>query len=60
MERWQTRAIWVVSRADSNYPRRLKARLREDAPAVMYGCGDLNLLETADLPSSDRAMPMTN
>jgi DNA processing protein len=46
IERWQTRAIWVVSRADAEYPRRLKARLREDAPAVLYGCGDMALLET--------------
>ncbi|MGR2682593.1 DNA-processing protein DprA [Chromobacterium haemolyticum] len=46
IERWQARAIWVVSRADAEYPRRLKARLREDAPAVLYGCGDMGLLET--------------
>jgi DNA processing protein len=44
LERWQARAIWVVSRADADYPRRLKARLREDAPAVLYGCGDISLL----------------
>lgn len=49
IERWQARAIWVVSRADAEYPRRLKARLREDAPAVLYGCGDLSLLETGGL-----------
>jgi predicted Rossmann fold nucleotide-binding protein DprA/Smf involved in DNA uptake len=49
IERWQARAIWVVSRADANYPRRLKIRLREDAPAVLYGCGDINLLETGGL-----------
>lgn len=49
IERWQTRAIWVVSRADAEYPRRLKARLREDAPAVLYGCGDMALLETGGL-----------
>ena len=49
IERWQTRAIWVVSRADAEYPRRLKARLREDAPAVIYGCGDMGLLETGGL-----------
>jgi len=49
IERWQARAIWVVSRADANYPRRLKTRLREDAPAVLYGCGDINLLETGGL-----------
>ncbi|AXM96559.1 DNA-processing protein DprA [Pseudomonas plecoglossicida] len=49
VERWQTRAIWVVSRADAEYPRRLKARLREDAPAVLYGCGDMSLLESGGL-----------
>ncbi|MTW22441.1 DNA-processing protein DprA [Allochromatium palmeri] len=49
IERWQARAIWVVSRADAEYPRRLKARLRENAPAVLYGCGDKDLLETGGL-----------
>ena len=49
IERWQTRAIWVISRADADYPRRLKSRLREDAPAVLYGCGDAGLLETGGL-----------
>ena len=49
VERWQARAIWVVSRADEQYPRRLKARLREDAPAVLYGCGDISLLESGGL-----------
>lgn len=49
IEHWQARAIWVVSRADAEYPRRLKARLREDAPAVLYGCGDMGLLETGGL-----------
>lgn len=49
IERWQARAIWVVSRADAEYPRRLKARLREDAPAVLYGCGDIALLESGGL-----------
>ncbi|MDH4867561.1 DNA-processing protein DprA [Alcaligenes nematophilus] len=49
IERWQARAIWVVSRADPEYPRRLKALLREDAPAVLYGCGDMALIETGGL-----------
>jgi DNA processing protein len=49
VERWQARAIWVVSRADAEYPKRLKARLREDAPAILYGCGDIRLLETGGL-----------
>lgn len=49
VERWQSRAIWVVSRADADYPRRVKARLRENAPAVLYGCGDIQLLDTGGL-----------
>ena len=49
VERWQTRAIWVVSRADAEYPRRLKVRLKEDAPPVLYGCGDAALLDTGGL-----------
>ncbi len=49
VERWQTRAIWVVSRADAEYPARLKARLRDDAPPILYGCGDATILETGGL-----------
>jgi len=48
-ERWQARAIWVVSRADRAYPRRLKARLKEDSPPILYGCGDTGILETGGL-----------
>ena len=49
IERWQTRAIWVVSRADSEYPRRLKARLKNDPPPILYGCGDAMILNTGGL-----------
>ena len=49
VERWQTRAIWVVSRADNGYPRRLKARLREKAPPILYGCGDRSLVDRGGL-----------
>lgn len=49
MERWRSRAIWVLSRADPDYPRRLKKRLGEEAPAVLYGCGDASILESGGL-----------
>ena len=49
VERWRSRAIWVVSRADPSYPRRLKARLRAAAPPILYGCGDGRLLEAGGL-----------
>lgn len=49
VERWGTRAIWVMSRADAAYPRRLKSRLKELAPPVLYGCGDLERLGAGGL-----------
>lgn len=49
VERWQARAIWVVSRADSGYPKRLKRRLGHNAPPVLYGCGDAEILDTGGL-----------
>lgn len=44
VERWTARNIWVISRADPIYPKCLKTRLKEDAPPLLYGCGDLALL----------------
>ena len=49
VERWTAQNIWVLSRADAEYPRRFKARLRENAPALIYGCGDKPLLESGGL-----------
>ena len=49
VEHWRTRAIWVRSRADDDYPRRLKKRLGEDAPPVLYGCGDPAILNGGGL-----------
>ncbi len=49
VERWSARAIWVVSRADPEYPKRIGTRLKEEAPLVLFGCGDSQLLETGGL-----------
>jgi predicted Rossmann fold nucleotide-binding protein DprA/Smf involved in DNA uptake len=49
VERWQARAIWVVGRLDAAYPARIASRLKENAPAVLYGCGDVILLDTGGL-----------
>ncbi len=48
-DQWHSRGIWVISRADPVYPRRLKTRLREDAPPVLYGCGERALLDAGGL-----------
>lgn len=49
VERWHARAIWVISRADSCYPKRLKTRLKGNAPPLMYGCGAIGLLDKGGL-----------
>lgn len=49
VERWHSRAIWVISRADGTYPPRLKQRLKDLAPPVIYGCGDCAILNSGGL-----------
>ena len=49
MEHWRTRALWVTSRADADYPRRLKERLGGQAPPVLYGCGNRENLDSGGL-----------
>ena len=48
-ERWQTRAIWVLSRADDAYPQKLKARLKKDSPSLLYGCGSREIVNSGGL-----------
>lgn len=49
IDQWQSRGIWIVSRADATYPRRLKAKLKQQAPPIIFGCGEPNLLEQRGL-----------
>lgn len=42
--RWEAAGIWAIGRADLDYPKRLKRRLRGDAPPVLFGFGDRALL----------------
>ena len=49
VEHWHTRGIWVVSRADDTYPRRLKTRLKRHSPILLYGCGECAILNSGGL-----------
>ena len=49
VEDWKARAIWVVSRADPDYPLHYKKRLGRLAPPVIYGCGNPDLLDFGGL-----------
>lgn len=49
MEKWQRSGLWVMTRADGDYPRRLKQRLGADSPALLFGCGRRDLLNHGGL-----------
>lgn len=49
LDYWHSRNIWVISRADKAYPNRLKNRLSGNAPPVLYGCGNIDLLNLGGL-----------
>ncbi len=45
VERLAGRGVWLVSVADSEYPARLRERLGESAPPILYGAGAIELLK---------------
>jgi predicted Rossmann fold nucleotide-binding protein DprA/Smf involved in DNA uptake len=49
VEQWQSRAIWVAGHTDDHYPRRFLEQMKDHAPAIVYGCGDAELLNTGGL-----------
>jgi len=44
LERLDSLGIWVLTRADVDYPQRWRERLRAAAPAVVFGAGEKALL----------------
>jgi len=49
VEKWHRAGLWVVTRSDSEYPRRLKHRLKTDSPPVLFGCGNKAFLNAGGL-----------
>jgi len=45
VEEWTNKGGWILARSDDNYPKRFRRRLRHLAPPILYGVGDLKLLE---------------
>ncbi len=48
-ERWQRAGLWVLTRSNPDYPKRLKQRIGAAAPAVIFGCGNMRLLDEAGI-----------
>lgn len=49
IEKWQRAGLWVVTRSDPEYPKRLKERLKTNSPPVLFGCGNKALLNAGGL-----------
>lgn len=49
VEKWHRAGLWVVTRSDPEYPRRLKHRLKTDSPPVLFGCGNKAFLDAGGL-----------
>ncbi len=49
LERWDRSGIWILSRADATYPKRFKRILGQKAPAILYGAGNADALDTGGL-----------
>ena len=46
MQKWQNAGIWVITRADKEYPQKLKQDLKHKAPPILYGAGEKKILRT--------------
>ena len=44
LERWKDLGVWVLSRADLEYPRKLKRRLGRTSPSLLFGAGSSGIL----------------
>jgi predicted Rossmann fold nucleotide-binding protein DprA/Smf involved in DNA uptake len=49
LERLSSRGLWVITRADEDYPASLRRRLAEQAPPLLYGSGRRDLLAAPGL-----------
>lgn len=49
LERWSRGGIWVISRGDAEFPKRLKHHFKHVAPPLLYGAGDRSLLDVGGL-----------
>jgi predicted Rossmann fold nucleotide-binding protein DprA/Smf involved in DNA uptake len=46
LEKWSRAGIWILTRSDAEYPKKLKNRLRKNSPPVFFGAGNRKLLNT--------------
>lgn len=49
IEKFSSMGIWIITRADPEYPKRYKRILKSMSPTILYGAGDKKLLESESI-----------
>ena len=49
MDKWLSAGLWVVTRSEAEYPKKLKQRLGKNSPALFFGSGNKSLLNQGGL-----------
>lgn len=49
LERWARGGLWVISRGDAEFPKRLRRHLKHATPPLLYGAGNKSLLNLGGL-----------
>jgi predicted Rossmann fold nucleotide-binding protein DprA/Smf involved in DNA uptake len=49
IERWTSHGLWVISRGDPEYPNRYKSYLQHAAPPILFGIGEVSILQCGGL-----------
>ncbi len=44
LDKWIKVGIWIINRGDVAYPKKLKERLKENTPPILFGIGNIELL----------------
>lgn len=44
LEKWSRAGLWVLTRSDPEYPKRLREKLGKSSPPILFGCGNKKLL----------------
>lgn len=44
LDNWIKVGIWIINRGDTSYPKKLKERLKENVPPILFGIGNKELL----------------
>jgi len=44
LDKWSKAGIWIINRGDKDYPKCVKDKLKDNAPPIFFGIGNIELL----------------